>query len=74
MGVRKRESGVRRGALFACGRRAIKEKNVAEFLARGIRIVVVRDLAKVEARVRFPYPAPFPIFSTTVRLATHHLP
>src|SRR5262249_47301758 len=24
----------------------------------GIRIVVVRDLAKVEARVRFPYPAP----------------
>jgi hypothetical protein len=25
---------------------------------RGIRIVVVRDLAKVEARVRFPYPAP----------------
>src|SRR5579863_8998038 len=27
--------------------------------ARGIRIVVVRHLAKVEARVRFSYPAPF---------------
>jgi hypothetical protein len=29
-----------------------------DFLAGGIRIVVVRHLAKVEARVRFPYPAP----------------
>lgn len=28
------------------------------FRVRGIRIVVVRHLAKVEARVRFPYPAP----------------
>jgi hypothetical protein len=28
------------------------------FFVSGIRIVVVRDLAKVEARVRFPYPAP----------------
>jgi hypothetical protein len=28
------------------------------FVERGIRIVVVRHLAKVEARVRFPYPAP----------------
>jgi hypothetical protein len=33
-------------------------KHVAHLAVRGIRIVVVRDLAKVEARVRFPYPAP----------------
>jgi hypothetical protein len=33
-------------------------KYFVRFLVRGIRIVVVRHLAKVEARVRFPYPAP----------------
>jgi hypothetical protein len=38
-------------ACYKCGSRD-------GFRERGIRIVVVRDLAKVEARVRFPYPAP----------------
>src|SRR5271168_1078784 len=39
-------------------RHAINKCLARSCSVRGIRIVVVRDLAKVEARVRFPYPAP----------------
>jgi hypothetical protein len=51
--------------LLALGVACYKYYFAASFPVGGIRIVVVRDLAKVEARVRFPYPAPnFPLFST----------
>jgi hypothetical protein len=42
-----------RAACYKCFRSA-RRRSVS-----GIRIVVVRHLAKVEARVRFSYPAPF---------------
>jgi hypothetical protein len=44
---------LRVGRLFDSAAHVINERHLG-----GIRIVVVRDLAKVEARVRFPYPAP----------------
>jgi hypothetical protein len=47
-----------RKVLSGLVRHAINECLARSCSVRGIRIVVVRDLAKVEARVRFPYPAP----------------
>ena len=47
-----------RKVLSGLGRHAINKCLARSCSVCGIRIVVVRDLAKVEARVRFPYPAP----------------
>src|SRR6202789_939831 len=47
-----------RKVLSGFGRHAINKCLARSWSECGIRIVVVRDLAKVEARVRFPYPAP----------------